>query len=119
MLSASRSPRAVAHSIWLCNRAPGHARRSVVRASLGHQHNVPLIPPRRKVRAQSAASLLTLTLDDTYDVEISYLSAQIEVLSSVRNQVLGLDDSQQVRKSRHICSTLRQHIWKMCLCFRV
>jgi hypothetical protein len=51
----------------------------------------------RQLRVWSAASLQTLTVDEPYEVEVSYLSAQIEVLSSVRSLVIGLDEQQQAR----------------------
>ena len=51
----------------------------------------------RQLLAWSAASLQTLTVDDPYEIEVSYLSAQIEVLSGIRNSVLRLDDVKQVR----------------------
>lgn len=53
----------------------------------------------RQNRAWSAASLQTLTVDDPYEIELSYLSAQIEVLSSIRNRVHGLGDAELVRIS--------------------
>lgn len=62
-------------------------------AGLHSQHDY---GKRRQLRASSAASLQTLTVDDPYEIEVSYLSAQIEVLLSIRNRLLGLDDVQQV-----------------------
>lgn len=73
-----------------------------ISARVQQKHHTTVSP--RQLRAWSAASLQTLTVDDPYEIELSYLSAQIEVLSVTRNRVIGLDDAQQVRTSSPIKS---------------
>lgn len=51
--------------------------------------------------AQSSATLVTLTVDEEYQIEIAFLQAQVDHLTDVRDRILGLDDESQVRIFAH------------------
>lgn len=58
--------------------------------------------------AQSSTTLLTLTVDEEYQIEIAFLQAQVDHLIDVRDRILGLDDESQVTVLAH--GTTHMHL---------